>query len=111
MNPEIKNEVLVDKSGRRLSDQTGKKKSNGLVIYPGGKVDERTYVSIAQKIANVGSTGKITPMPIALALFAPHRAEKVIESFLFFKKWVIVANETIELLERFYIHKQSGENK
>lgn len=71
---------------------TGKKASTGLIIYPGGKVDARSYAPLAKEIANAGYTVVILPMPLNLAVFAPNSAEKVIEQFPSISNWAIAGH-------------------
>ena len=50
----------------------------GLIFYPGGKVDPRSYAPAANQIAAAGYRVVILPMPLNLAIFAPDRAQEVI---------------------------------
>jgi len=43
----------------------------GLIIYPGGRVDPRSYAPLAHDIASRGYMTVIVPMPLNLAVFAP----------------------------------------
>jgi predicted alpha/beta-hydrolase family hydrolase len=50
----------------------------GLVLYPGGHVDPRSYAPAAHALAKEGYLVVIVPMPLNLAVFAPDRAAEVI---------------------------------
>jgi pimeloyl-ACP methyl ester carboxylesterase len=61
----------------------------GLVLYPGGRVDPRSYAPAARDIAAEGHLVVIVPMPLNLAFFAPGRATAVIDAFPDVKHWAI----------------------
>jgi dienelactone hydrolase len=46
----------------------------GLVFYPGGRVDPRSYAPLAHAIAAEGYTVALASMPLNLAVFDPDRA-------------------------------------
>ena len=62
---------------------------SGFIIYPGGRVDPRSYAPIAREIAGQGYLTAIVPMPLNLAVFAPNKAEAVIDSHPEILKWAI----------------------
>jgi pimeloyl-ACP methyl ester carboxylesterase len=53
----------------------------GLVFYPGGHVDPRSYAPAAHALAQEGYLVVIVPMPLNLAVFASDRAAEVIAAF------------------------------
>ena len=61
----------------------------GLIFYPGGRVDPRSYAPHARAIAQEGYLVVIVPMPLNLAVFSPNIASDVITSFPGVSKWVI----------------------
>jgi len=61
----------------------------GLILYPGGRVDARSYAPAAHAIAAEGYLVVITPMPLNLAVFAPGRAEEVIAAHPEVTEWAI----------------------
>jgi pimeloyl-ACP methyl ester carboxylesterase len=67
----------------------GSEPSTGLIFYPGGRVDPRSYAPAAREIAAEGYLAVIVPMPLNLALLAPQRAESVIEAFPHVGRWAI----------------------
>lgn len=52
----------------------------GLIIYPGGRVDWRSYAPLARAIAEQGYYVAIVPMPLSLAVLAPGSAAEVIST-------------------------------
>ena len=61
----------------------------GVVIYPGGRVDPRSYAPAAHAMAAQGYLVVITPMPLNLAVFAPGRAAEVIAAYPEVRSWAI----------------------
>jgi len=68
---------------------TGKQPKVGFIIYPGGRVDARSYAPVAHSIAAYGFLVVITPMPLNLAVFAPDSALDVISAFDNITSWAI----------------------
>jgi hypothetical protein len=64
----------------------------GLVIYPGGRVDPRSYAPLARDIARAGYLTVIVPMPLNLAVFAPGSAMEVIEAYPQIENWAIAGH-------------------
>lgn len=62
---------------------------SGLVFYPGGRVDPRSYAPAARAIAWSGHMIVIVPMPLNLAFLAPNQANDVIESFPEISAWAV----------------------
>jgi hypothetical protein len=63
--------------------------TTGLIIYPGGRVDPRSYAPIAYSIAAQGYLVVIVPMPLNLAVFGSTRAASVIQAYPDIQHWVI----------------------
>jgi len=61
----------------------------GLIIYPGGRVDYRSYAPLAHAIANEGYLTVIVPMPLNLAVFGANAANDVIASHPEVTSWAI----------------------
>jgi hypothetical protein len=62
---------------------------SGLILYPGGRVDARSYAPAAHEIATEGYLVVVVPMPLNLAVFAPDAAADVIHAFPEISKWAI----------------------
>ncbi len=67
----------------------GQQPATGLILYPGGRVDPRSYAPPARQIAAEGYLVVIPPMPLNLAFLAPNRAEAVIQAHPEIERWVI----------------------
>ena len=61
----------------------------GLIIYPGGRVDPRSYAPQARALAEEGYLAIIVPMPLNLAVFGSERAQDVIAAYPEIQHWVI----------------------
>jgi acetyl esterase/lipase len=61
----------------------------GLILYPGGLVDERAYAPAARAIAAEGYLVAIVPMPLRLAVLGAERGSAVVEAFPQVGRWAI----------------------
>ena len=61
----------------------------GLILYPGGRVDERAYAPIARRIAERGYLVVIVAVRLNLAFFDINAAEPVISAFPEIEHWAI----------------------
>jgi pimeloyl-ACP methyl ester carboxylesterase len=61
----------------------------GVVLYPGGRVDARAYAPLARELAEQGYLVAITPMPLNLAVFAPDRAQDVVDEYPEMMAWAV----------------------
>lgn len=61
----------------------------GLIIYPGGRVDPRSYAPAAHALAEDGYLVIIPPMPFNLAVFGWQKAGQVIKQYPTISNWVI----------------------
>jgi len=68
---------------------TGNRTTVGLIIYPGGRVDARSYAPAAHSIAAHCFLVVIVPMPLNLAVFAPDIALDVVSAFDNVTYWAI----------------------
>ncbi|MFP4509420.1 MAG: alpha/beta hydrolase [Spirochaetaceae bacterium] len=64
----------------------------GIVFYPGGLVDHRSYAALAQKLAGEGYKVAIVPAPLNLMVFASDRATAVFERFPDVEHWVLAGH-------------------
>ena len=63
--------------------------STALIIYPGGRIDPRSYAPEARAIAANGYLVIIVPMPLNLAVLGAGSGGSVIESHPEIRKWAI----------------------
>jgi hypothetical protein len=83
-------EVTVNQESKWISFQpTRQKSTTGLVFYPGGHVDYRSYAPALNAVAARGYLVVLVRMPLSLAVFAPSRANEVIAAFPGIKNWAV----------------------
>jgi hypothetical protein len=63
--------------------------TTGFIIYPGGRVDHRSYAPTARAIAEQGYLAVIVPMPFNLAVFGSGRADGVMAAHPEITRWAI----------------------
>lgn len=68
---------------------TGQQPATGMIIYPGGRVDYRSYAPTARALAEQGYLAVIVPMPFNLAVFGSGKANDVISAHPEVTKWAI----------------------
>ncbi len=82
--------VDVDEDGSLLVFTPTKSNfETGLIFYPGGHVDFRSYAPLASYLAENGYKVVITPMPLSLAVLNSNAARKVISSYPEINNWII----------------------
>lgn len=81
--------VQVETSPWLIFMPAGQEPSTALIIYPGGKVDPRSYAPAAKMIAEQGYLVVIVPMPLNLAVLSPGKAARVIKSYPQIQTWAI----------------------
>ena len=69
-------------------DRTG----DGLVFYPGGRVDYRSYAPLARRLAQDGTVVIIVRMPLSLAVFGSGGAEDAIASDPDVERWFLAGH-------------------
>ena len=72
--------VFTPKSGEPTS---------GLILYPGGRVDPRSYAPLARDIAENGYLVVIPRMPLNLAVLGSSAASEIIDSYPSIQTWLI----------------------
>jgi hypothetical protein len=64
----------------------------GVIFYPGGHVDARSYAPYAADLAAEDYLVVIVPMPLSLAVLAPNSADAVIDAYPAMTDWVIAGH-------------------
>jgi len=78
--------------------------STGFILYPGGRVDCRSYAPYAHAIAAQGVLAIIVPMPLNLAVFGINSANEVIAAYLNVTAWAIGGHSLGGSMAAQYIH-------
>jgi dienelactone hydrolase len=84
---------------RGVSPQTG------LIFYPGGRVDPRSYAPAARAIAAQAYLVVIVPMPLNLAVFGANRADAVRRAYPQVRRWAIGGHSLGGSMAANYAHK------
>jgi hypothetical protein len=82
-------EVDVAQSQWLIFSPHGLKTTTGFIIYPGGRVNPKSYSPLAQMIAAKGFLVAIVPMPLNLAVLGSNRAEEILKAYPNIKFWAI----------------------
>lgn len=61
----------------------------GLIFYPGGRVDYRSYAPALREIAADGYLVVLVPAPLNLMVFAPDKADDVISQYPHIAHWAV----------------------
>jgi hypothetical protein len=85
-DPAVKIEQI---SGWTVFRPVEKEPQTGLIFYPGGRVDYRSYSPELDQIAAQGNLVVLVPMPLSMAAFSPDEAAKVIPAFPQIQHWAI----------------------
>jgi pimeloyl-ACP methyl ester carboxylesterase len=85
-------QVTVE-NGRWLAfHPVGSEPQSGLIYYPGGRVDYRSYAPYARALAEAGYLVLIPPMPLNLAVFAPDVAAEIMAAYPQIEHWVLAGH-------------------
>ena len=82
-------EVTVSSDRWLVFEPVNSSKNIGFIIYPGGRVDYRSYAPLAHAIAAEGFLTIIAPMPLNLAVFGINAANDIINSYTQTSSWAI----------------------
>jgi len=65
---------------------------NGIIFYPGGKVEAIAYAPLMQQLADKGITCVLMKMPFNLAVFDVKAANRVYDEFPEIKEWYLMGH-------------------
>lgn len=82
-------EVMVSTSPWLSFTPVDQSITTGLILYPGGRVDPRSYAPAARDIASQGYLVIIVPMPLNLAVFGADTASQIIATYPEVRNWTI----------------------
>jgi len=82
-------EVKVKEGERYVFEPRDEEATTGFIIYPGGRVDPRSYAPFARDIAREGFLVIIEPMTLNLAFFSQDAAADAIDAHPEVLHWVV----------------------
>lgn len=82
--------------------------ATGVVIYPGGRVDPRSYAPLARGLAQSGYRAIIVRMPLGLAVLSPHRADRAIAAHPEIRRWAMVGHSLGGAMAAAHVAKRPG---
>jgi hypothetical protein len=82
-------EVTVSTDRWLVFEPINSSKNIGFIVYPGGRVDYRSYAPLAHAIAAEGFLTIIAPMPLNLAVFGVNAANDIINFYPQISSWAI----------------------
>ena len=74
------------------SSYRGPKHGNGIIFYPGGKVEETAYAPLLLTLAEQGYEVYLVKMPAKLAIFGMNAAEDIMEEAEHIKDWTMMGH-------------------
>jgi hypothetical protein len=89
-------------------EPTAASPTTGLIFYPGGRVDARSYAPEMHTIAADGYLAVIVPMPLNLAVFGINRADQVIAAFPEIQHWAMAGHSLGGAMAASYIANHPG---
>jgi hypothetical protein len=108
---ESDSEVIVTTNNWIVFQPVISNKDVGFVIYPGGRVDFRSYAPMAHRIAAEGYLVLIVRMPLNLAVFGVNIATDVIESYSEIGSWAIGGHSLGGTMAAQFAHENPSEVK
>lgn len=84
-----------------------KDSKTGIIFYPGGLVDERAYMLLADKLSEQGITFIICSMPYDLAVLNSNKANKVLESYPEIEHWYMAGHSLGGAMAGSYLKKNA----
>jgi pimeloyl-ACP methyl ester carboxylesterase len=102
-------QVQVESGAWLTFRPTGRQPDTGLIFYPGGRVDYRSYAPLAHEIARQGYTVVIVPMPFNLAVFGAGRASDVIAAHPEIQQWAVGGHSLGGAMAANYVYRHPGE--
>lgn len=87
--------------------------TTGVIFYPGGKVDYRSYAALAREMVEARDVVVvIVPMTLDLAVLSEDRADQVIEAMPEIESWVIAGHSLGGMAACSYLseHAESGKD-
>lgn len=83
--------TVTDQRDFLLFDPVARSSEVGVVFYPGGLVQHEAYAPPLRRLADAGIRTALVPMPSDLAVFAPRKADRVLDE-VEAEAWIIAGH-------------------
>ena len=105
-------DIVPGQSGMTVFRPQGSMKTtDGLIFYPGGKVEAKAYAPLLQDLADRGLTSVLVEMPFNLAVFGINKADKVYAAFPEIENWFLVGHSLGGAMASSYAQKHMDKLK
>lgn len=75
-----------------FSKDIAREETQGIIFYPGAKVDEKAYAPLLYEFADLGYDVFLVKMPMKLAILGKDRAQDIIKDYKKIKDWTIMGH-------------------
>ena len=99
-------QVQVEQGNWLVFRPVGVTPDTGLIFYPGGRVDYRSYAPQARDIAAEGYLVVVPKMPLNLAVTAPGKATGIIAAFPEVPHWAVGGHSLGGAMAATFVHDQ-----
>jgi hypothetical protein len=89
-------------------EPVGTEPTIGLIYYPGGRVDPRSYAPGMRALAENGYLAVIVPMPLNLAVFGINQADSVLAAYPQIEHWAMAGHSLGGAMAASYIDSHDG---
>lgn len=86
---EAGDDVTVQVNDSIVFTPMGIEPDTGLIFYPGGRVDYRSYAPVLHEVAAGGYLVVLVPAPLNLMVFNPNKADDIIPQFPDIAHWAL----------------------
>lgn len=104
---ESSGDMMITKTDYYEFVNTSTTPTTGLIIYPGGRVDPRSYAPTARNISADGYYVAITLMALNFAIFSPNKADQIISENPGIANWVICGHSLGGVAAALYVKGNS----
>lgn len=84
--------ILIETDPWLVFQINGAEVETGLIVYPGARVDARSYAPMARSISEKGYLVVVPKMPLNLAVFSPNKAAEIQKAYPNIKIWIIAGH-------------------
>ncbi|MCI5614543.1 MAG: alpha/beta hydrolase [Agathobacter sp.] len=85
-------QAFAEKDYYVFTPADGSKTDQGIIFYPGGKVEETAYAPLCQEVANAGYQVYLVKMPVHLAVFGKDKGADVMKTETEIAHWYMMGH-------------------